>query len=127
MRQKLELSLTCQKLRTLLMRDPIERFGDRADNYAKFRPGYPDPMLGFLLDVVSLPAVVADIGSGTGILTRQLLDQAGARPYQRNMFIGKDFGVSRRLARCELNTGWKPMLCYIAKTSSTRSTSASVL
>lgn len=57
------------------MRDPIERFGDRAENYAKFRPGYPDPMLGFLLDVVSLPAVVADIGSGTGILTRQLLDQ----------------------------------------------------
>ena len=56
------------------MRDPIERFGDRADNYAKFRPSYPDPMLGFLLDVVSLPAVVADIGSGTGILTRQLLD-----------------------------------------------------
>jgi SAM-dependent methyltransferase len=32
-------------------------------------------MLGFLLDVVSLPAVVADIGSGTGILTRQLLDK----------------------------------------------------
>ena len=57
------------------MRDPIERFGDRAENYAKFRPGYPDPMLGFLLDVVSLPAVVADIGSGTGILTRQLLDK----------------------------------------------------
>ena len=57
------------------MRDPIERFGDRADNYAKFRPGYPDPMLGFLLDVVSQPAVVADIASGTGILTRQLLDK----------------------------------------------------
>jgi SAM-dependent methyltransferase len=56
------------------MRDPIERFGDRADNYAKFRPNYPDPMLEFLRDVVLPPAVVADIGSGTGILTRQLLD-----------------------------------------------------
>jgi SAM-dependent methyltransferase len=56
------------------MRDPIERFSDRADNYAKFRPGYPDPMLRFLRDVVKLPAVVADIGSGTGILTTQLLD-----------------------------------------------------
>jgi SAM-dependent methyltransferase len=58
----------------LSMRDPIERFGDRAGNYARFRPGYPDPMLRFLRDVVTPPAVVADIGSGTGILTRQLLD-----------------------------------------------------
>jgi SAM-dependent methyltransferase len=56
------------------MRDPIERFSDRADNYAKYRPGYPAPMLGFLLDLVSPPAVVTDIGSGTGILTRQMLD-----------------------------------------------------
>jgi SAM-dependent methyltransferase len=56
------------------MRDPIERFGDRAENYAKFRPGYPGAMLTFLRDVVSPPAVVADIGSGTGILTRQLLE-----------------------------------------------------
>jgi len=56
------------------MPDPIERFGDRADNYAKFRPGYPDPMLSLLRDVVPPPAVVADIGSGTGILTRQLMD-----------------------------------------------------
>jgi SAM-dependent methyltransferase len=56
------------------MRDPVERFGDRAENYAKYRPGYPDAMLRFLRDVVSPPAVVADIGSGTGILTRQLLE-----------------------------------------------------
>jgi SAM-dependent methyltransferase len=56
------------------MRDPTERFGDRAENYAKFRPGYPDAMLRSLRDVVSPPAVVADIGSGTGILTRQLLE-----------------------------------------------------
>jgi SAM-dependent methyltransferase len=56
------------------MRDSIERFSDRADNYAKYRPGYPAPMLGFLRDIVSPPAVVADIGSGTEILTRQMLD-----------------------------------------------------
>jgi|SRR5208282_3952112 len=56
------------------MRDPIERFGDRADNYAKFRPAYPGSMLDFLGDVVFPPAVVADIGSGSGILTRRLPD-----------------------------------------------------
>jgi SAM-dependent methyltransferase len=63
-----------EKLRTLFMRDSIERFSDRADNYAKFRPSYPDVMVRFLRTIVVPPAIVADIGSGTGILTRQLLD-----------------------------------------------------
>ena len=56
------------------MRDPVERFSDRAENYAKFRPSYPDLMLKFLRNIIAPPAIVADIGSGTGILTRQLLD-----------------------------------------------------
>jgi SAM-dependent methyltransferase len=56
------------------MRDPTERFSDRVENYAKYRPGYPDDMLHFLRTLVRPPATVADIGSGTGILTRQLLN-----------------------------------------------------
>ena len=56
------------------MRDPTERFSDRAENYAKYRPGYPDEMLQYFRDLVTPPATVADIGSGTGILTRQLLN-----------------------------------------------------
>jgi SAM-dependent methyltransferase len=52
---------------------PTERFSDRAETYAKYRPGYPDKMLRFLETVVAPPAAVADVGSGTGILTRQLL------------------------------------------------------
>ena len=55
------------------MRDPTERFSDRAEAYAKYRPGYPDDMLRFLEVLVAPPAAVADIGSGTGILTRELL------------------------------------------------------
>ena len=55
------------------MRDPTERFSDRAEAYAKYRPGYPDDMLRFLEALVAPPAAVADIGSGTGILTRGLL------------------------------------------------------
>lgn len=55
------------------MRDPTERFSDRAEAYAKYRPGYPEDMLRFLEVLVTPPATVADIGSGTGILTRQLL------------------------------------------------------
>lgn len=56
------------------MRDPTERFSDRAEYYAKYRPGYPHEMLGFLRTHLAPPAAVADVGSGTGILTRLLLD-----------------------------------------------------
>jgi ubiquinone/menaquinone biosynthesis C-methylase UbiE len=56
------------------MRDPTERFSDRAAYYAKYRPGYPDEMLQFLRARVAPPAAVADVGSGTGILTRLLLE-----------------------------------------------------
>src|ERR1700687_4183567 len=56
------------------MRDPTERFSDRAETYAKYRPGYPEEMVRFLQTFVSPPAKIADIGSGTGILTRQLME-----------------------------------------------------
>jgi SAM-dependent methyltransferase len=56
------------------MRDPTERFSDRAETYAKYRPGYPDDAVRFLGTFVAPPATAADIGSGTGILTRQLLN-----------------------------------------------------
>ncbi len=56
------------------MQDPTKRFSDRAENYAKYRPGYPGDMLVYLGTLLPPGAIVADIGSGTGILTRQLLD-----------------------------------------------------
>jgi hypothetical protein len=56
--------------------DSTQRFSDRVENYAKFRPDYPNALIRFLLDRLPPPAVIADIGSGTGILSDQLL---GAR------------------------------------------------
>jgi ubiquinone/menaquinone biosynthesis C-methylase UbiE len=56
------------------MQDPTKRFGDRAENYAKYRPGYPDRMLAYLGTRLSPGAIVADIGAGTGILTLPLLE-----------------------------------------------------
>src|SRR6516165_3649902 len=56
------------------MKSPTDRFSDRVENYAKYRPDYPAAMLQSLVKSVPAPARVADIGSGTGILTAQLLE-----------------------------------------------------
>src|ERR1700740_758295 len=53
--------------------DATERFSDRVENYAKFRPDYPDALIRFMQECLPPPAVIADIGSGTGILSNQLL------------------------------------------------------
>jgi len=68
-----------QKLKSIngsfsFMQDPTTRFSDRAGNYAKYRPGYPEDMVVYLGTLFPPGAIVADVGSGTGILTRQLLD-----------------------------------------------------
>lgn len=55
--------------------DPTRRFSDRAKNYARFRPGYPAAVLECLRAECGLvpQTIVADIGSGTGILTEAFL------------------------------------------------------
>ena len=59
------------------MAQHVERFQGWSDRYAGFRPGYPDTLLKTLshliIDEPPPPGgAVADIGSGTGIFTRQL-------------------------------------------------------
>src|SRR4028118_2180329 len=53
------------------MQDPKSRFSDRAENYARYRPGYPREILSFLEERGALygDTVVADVGSGTGALS----------------------------------------------------------
>lgn len=64
------------------MRDARARFSDRVQRYAKYRPGYPPGVIQSLEQRCSLGAqtVVADVGSGTGIFSRLLLD-TGCRVY----------------------------------------------
>ncbi len=45
--------------------DPVDRFSDRAENYARYRPGYPPAVLECLREECGLSpqSVIADVGS----------------------------------------------------------------
>ncbi len=55
----------------------IDKFTDKAEVYAKYRPSYPSEYIEYLVSEADLNenCMIADIGSGTGILSRQLLDK----------------------------------------------------
>lgn len=57
-------------------RDPTLRFSDRVQHYVKYRPGYPAALVELLVQECGLrpESVVADIGSGTGLLARLFLE-----------------------------------------------------
>lgn len=58
-------------------REPTRRFSDRVDSYVQSRPSYPDAVLDLLSTECGLRTgwVVADVGSGTGILSRLFCDR----------------------------------------------------
>ena len=58
------------------MTDPTARFTERVADYAAHRPSYPPEVIGVLSreGVLRPSDVVADVGSGTGLLTALLLD-----------------------------------------------------
>ena len=61
--------------------DNLNLFSDKADNYVKARPSYAPALLDKLEEYgLKKGSEVADIGSGTGIFTRQLLDK-GAKVF----------------------------------------------
>ncbi len=62
--------------------DPTQRFSDRVEHYVKYRPHYPAAVIDILRAECGLSeaSVVADMGSGTGILTELLL-KSGARVF----------------------------------------------
>jgi SAM-dependent methyltransferase len=80
--------------------DPTQRFSDRVANYVKYRPGYPAEIIPFLAEAIGLtPAyVVADVGSGTGLLTRLFLENGnvvfGVEPNDK-MRAAAENGLSR--------------------------------
>jgi ubiquinone/menaquinone biosynthesis C-methylase UbiE len=56
--------------------DPKLRFSTRVENYVKYRPRYPSEIIEFLTskNILSKDSIIADIGSGTGILSQLFLE-----------------------------------------------------
>ena len=76
-----------------------QRFRSNIDGYARYRPSYPDGIIDRLVSrIVAIPATsgqpVLDVGSGTGIFTRQL---AGRLPPDIPL-IGIEPGAEMRQA-----------------------------
>lgn len=57
------------------MTDPTRRFANRVENYIKYRPTYPPALIDMLKQECGLTpsSVIADIGSGTGVLSEMFL------------------------------------------------------
>lgn len=83
--------------------DPRDRFSSRVENYIKYRPGYPVGVVETLRDKCRLAPgnFVADIGSGTGLLSRLFLDFGchvyGVEPNPDMRAAGKRLLVHYRL------------------------------
>ena len=79
--------------------DHTNRFDGKGEIYAKARPKYAEALLDYLMQTCAIAtgSVIADVGSGTGILTEQLL-QAGYR-----VFAVEPNGDMRRKAEEKLS------------------------
>lgn len=61
----------------MIGKGPTQRFSDRVENYAKYRPGYPAGVYALLQREAGLQqgAAIADLGSGTGLLSKLFLER----------------------------------------------------
>lgn len=81
----------------MIAMDSKERFSNRVENYVRYRPGYPQEVLETLRRECGLTpdSAVADIGSGTGILTRLFLENGngvyGVEPNARMREAGEAY------------------------------------
>lgn len=79
------------------MSDPANRFTKTVEYYLKYRPSYPPEIIPFLVKECGLTKdkVIADIGSGTGFLTKLFLDFGntvyGVEPNRAMREAGEDY------------------------------------
>jgi SAM-dependent methyltransferase len=105
----------------MIARDAKDRFSDRVSDYIRYRPSYPRAILALLRDECGLTreSVVADIGSGTGILTKLLLENG-------NFVYGVEPNSAMREAGEELLAGYSKFRSIAAPAEATILPSASI-
>jgi len=88
--------------------DPKERFSNRVEDYVRYRPGYPGAILDTLREESGLrpESVVADIGSGTGLLAQMFLENG-------NLVYGVEPNAAMREAGEQLLEKY-PHFCSVA-------------
>lgn len=87
------------------------RFDDRVENYVAYRPGYPAGVVEFLRGELGLTteAVIADVGSGTGILSELFLKNG-------NTVVGVEPNDRMRAAAEQLLQSY-PLFCSVKGTA----------
>lgn len=100
---------------------PTERFSGRVDAYIRFRPGYPAAVLELLTFECGLTPhhLVADVGSGTGLLARLFLDNG-------NQVYGVEPNAAMRSAAERFLAGYPGFISIPAVAESTTLATASV-
>jgi SAM-dependent methyltransferase len=88
--------------------DPKQRFSNRVEDYVRYRPGYPSAILDALREECGLrpESIVADIGSGTGLLAQLFLENG-------NLVYGVEPNAAMREAGEQFLEKY-PHLCSVA-------------
>jgi SAM-dependent methyltransferase len=96
------------------MSDPLKRFSTRVENYVKYRPGYPAGVIELLKAVCGLTSasLIADVGSGTGILSELFLKNG-------NTVFGIEPNAEMRLAAERLLRDYKQFVSLAAAAEAT--------
>src|SRR5207302_8090755 len=77
--------------------DSKQRFSNRVADYVRYRPGYPPALIDLLRAECGLrhDHVIADVGSGTGLLSRLFLDNGnrvfGVEPNEEMRQAGEEY------------------------------------
>src|SRR5262245_41544955 len=97
------------------MTDVTQRFSSRVENYIKYRPGYPNGVIETLRSECGLTSdsIIADIGSGTGILTEMFLRNG-------NLVYGIEPNREMREAGERLLKGYPRFHSFAAQAEETR-------
>ena len=103
------------------MKDSVERFSNRVENYVKYRPHYPQAVVEHLSNTIGLTpdTLIADIGCGTGISSKLFLENG-------NVVIGVEPNDAMRRAAEEYLAGFPRFKAVKGTAEATTLESASV-